>query len=141
MKLQLIYKRGHVLNERRYDELRELDARVFYECGNEFLTNRDWWVAVEEDQIVAYCGCLYSSDDICIFVRAWVQRNYRGWGMQKRMINARLKAARVSCVAAITYTTYDNVHSANNLIRCKFLLYEPQYAYAGRDKLYFKRLL
>lgn len=141
MKLKKVFTTGTVHDEKRYNELKELDSRVFYGCGDEFLLNRDWWIAVEEDKIVAYCGCLYSPDNICIFVRAWVHRDYRGKGMQKRMIRARLKAARVSCTYAITYTTYDNVPSANNLIKCKFFLYEPQYAYAGRDKLYFKRML
>ena len=42
MKLIRIYKRGKVLNDRLYEQLKVLDARVFYGCGNEFLNNRDW---------------------------------------------------------------------------------------------------
>jgi len=86
--------------------------------------------------IRAYCGCLYSSK-ICVFVRAWVQKEYRGQGWQKRMIKVRERAARKGCSAIVTYTTPDNFPSANSLIRCGFLLHEPMYAYAGREMMYF----
>jgi GNAT superfamily N-acetyltransferase len=139
MRLRRIFNRGKVINAELYDRLKKLDYKVFYNCGDEFKQNRDWWVIVDKGKIVAYCGCLYS-ERVCIFVRAWVYQDYRGNGLQSKMIRARLKAA-AGCKMAITYTTSDNVHSANNLIRNKFLLYDPIYAYAGRDKLYFRTIL
>jgi GNAT superfamily N-acetyltransferase len=140
MKLVKIFNLGRVISERLYLQLKELDKKIFYGCGNEFKKNRDWWVIEEEGKIVAYCGCIYS-EGICIFNRAWVHRDYRGNGIQRRMINARLKAAKETCNAAITYTTFDNVPSANNLIKTKFIMYNPMYKYAGDDKLYFIRRL
>jgi len=138
MRLQKVFNCGKVINYHWYYKLQELDFKVFYGCGNEFLKNRDWWVVLDKDEIVAYCGCLYTQG-ICIFVRAWVHRNYRGKGLQSKMIKARIEAAKDKCTVVITYTTFDNVPSANNLIKNRFYLYQPAYAYAGNDKLYFKR--
>lgn len=140
MKLIKIFNLGRVISERLYSQLKELDKQIFYGCANEFKKNRDWWVIEEEGKIVAYCGCIYS-EGICIFNRAWVHRDYRGDGIQSKMIKARLKAAKETCNVAITYTTFDNVPSANNLIKNKFIMYNPLYAYAGNDKLYFIRRL
>jgi len=117
----------------------DLDNEVFYGCGNEFKDNRDWWVLVDKNKIIAYCGCLYSSDNICIFVRAWVHKPYRGKGLQKKMIDLRLRAAK-ECCAVITYTLANNYASANSLISKGFRLYEPSYKWAGADVLYFKKL-
>lgn len=131
---------GRIFSEHLYSKLQELDAEIFYGCGNEFKFNRNWWIIEDKGKIVAYCGCIYS-EGICIFNRAWVHRKHRGKGIQRRMINTRLKAAKNYCHVAITYTTFDNIHSANNLIKTKFTLYNPSLAYAGKDKLYFTRAL
>ena len=125
-----------------YEDLKILDERCFPNCGNEFLPNRDWWVIVHNGKIRAYCGCSYSMG-VCVFVRAWVQREYRGQGWQKKMIKCRIRAAKIKrSYAIVTYTIPDNFPSANSLIKCGFLLHEPEYAYAGRDMMYFiKRLI
>ncbi len=138
MRLIKVFSCGKVLKNDLYERLKVLDLeRVFSGCGNEFFNNRDWWVAIHKKTIVAYCGCLYS-EGICIFVRAWVHKGYRGFGVQRQMIQTRLRAAAVKkCKTVITYTTYDNTHSANNLIKTGFLLYDPWYRWAG-DMLYWK---
>lgn len=140
MKLQKIYSQGKILNSSLYDELKALDARVFFGCADEFKENRDWWVIMSGNRIVAYCGCLYS-EGVCIFVRAWVHAEYRGQGIQRRMIKIRIKAARRACETVITYTTADNYPSANNLIKCGFLLYHPAYNYAGTEMIYFRKVI
>jgi ribosomal protein S18 acetylase RimI-like enzyme len=78
-------------------------------------------------------------DKICIFNRAWVHKSFRGMGVQKRMIRIRLKRAKEFCRIAITYTTLDNYPSVNNLTSCGFKYYNPEYAYGGRQMLYFMR--
>jgi GNAT superfamily N-acetyltransferase len=140
MRLIKIFDYGIVKYDSLYNQLQELDVQVFPGCGDEFLRNRVWWVIQDEGKIIAYCGCIYS-EGVCIFNRAWVHRNFRGNGFQSRMIKARLKDAQNKAYTAITYTTFDNTHSANNLIKNRFTLYSPAFAYAGRDKLYFKREL
>lgn len=140
MRLTKIFNLGNIKSQHLYSQLKKLDFKVFPNCGDEFLENRDWWVIEKNGEIIAYCGCIYT-EGICIFNRAWVHKKYRGIGIQKKMIDARLKAAKSSCNVAITYTTFDNVPSANNLIKSGFILYNPLYAYAGNDKLYFIKKL
>lgn len=141
MRLTRIYNRGKILNESVYQNLIELDSRVFYNCGNEFYNNRDWWVILDDrGEIIAYCGSWYR-DKICMFNRAWVHPDYRGRGLQDKMIKKRIEAARNGCNVVITYTTHDNYPSANNLIKNKFKLYIPQHAYAGPGMIYFKKTL
>jgi len=138
MPLIKIFEHGKIKNNSLYNQLQELDKKVFPNCGNEFLNNRVWWVMHDEGKIIAYCGCIFS-EGVCIFNRAWVHRNFRGNGFQNKMIKARFANAKGLAYVAITYTTFDNVPSANNLIKNKFTLYHPMYAYAGNDKLYFKK--
>ena len=138
MRLQRIFNKGKIINADLYEQLEYLDKNnvpAFRGCSNEFKENRDWWVSVDDGGfIIAYCGCIYS-EGICIMNRAWVHKRYRGNGMQRKMILRRIKAAKEECNTIITYTTVDNVHSANNLIQCGFKLYTPEYAYGGKDML------
>lgn len=142
MRLKKIFSFGNVLDKEAYEQLKYLDFTNpnFKGCGDEFQYNREWWVMLDEDIIVAYCGSIYSRG-ICIFNRAWVKKEYRGQGIQRRMIKTRLKAAAYTCHIAITYTTLDNFPSANNLIDCGMRLYIPEYMYGGKDKMYFQKLL
>jgi GNAT superfamily N-acetyltransferase len=143
MRLKKIYSLGNIIDKDSYEQLKNLDYTNpnFKGCGDEFQYNREWWVMLDDmSRIVAYCGSIYSKG-ICIFNRAWVKKDYRGQGIQRKMIKARLKAASVICHIAITYTTLDNFPSANNLIDCGFRLYLPEYSYGGSDKLYYQKLL
>jgi hypothetical protein len=125
-----------------YSRLKELDASIFRNCDDEFKKNRDWWVMLNEsNQIIAYCGCLYS-EGVCVFVRAWVMFTYRGRGFHKKLIRCRIEeATKKKCSSIVTYTMRKNYSSANNLIKAGFLLHNPVYAYAGDDVMYFKKTL
>lgn len=138
-KLRKIYSRGRILDYSLYEQLKELDGKCFPGCGNEFLKNRDWWVISVKNKIIAYCGSAYSMG-ICLFIRAWVHKDYRGNGIQKRMIKQRIKAAK-NCKVIVTYTVPDNYASANSLISTGFRLFDPAYAYAGRGQMYFRKVL
>lgn len=142
MRLVKIFSQGKILNQDLYDRLQKWDMlHCFPGCGNEFLHNRDWWVILDDGKIIAYCGCIYSCN-VCIFNRAWVHKNYRGLGLQRKMIKARINAAyKNDCYVCVTYTTPCNTPSANNLIKTKFLLFDPEYKYAGKGMLYFRKKL
>lgn len=129
-------------NTELYMRLRLLDSQVFENCGNEFQQNREWWVILDsEENIIAYCGSLYESG-ICVFVRAWVHKLHRNRGLHKKLIRTRVNAAKhKNCKCIVTYTMRENYASANNLIKAGFLLHNPQYAYAGRDVMYFLKTL
>lgn len=135
LRLRKVFSMGTVLNSNLYERLQVLDRKVFVDANNEFKDNREWWVIEDKGQIIAYCGSLYNQG-VCIFVRAWVFREYRGKGLQSRMIKTRLKAAK-GCYRVITYVHYEGTHSMNNLIKNGFLTYTPQYKYAGKGFVYF----
>ena len=139
MRFIKVFSFGKIIHKRLYNALKELDTTNpnFKGCGNEFLDNREWWVSQNaKGEIMAYCGSVYT-ERICIFNRAWVHKSRRGFGIQKRMIKIRLRRAKQFCRIAITYTTQDNYASANNLTSCGFKMYNPEYAYGGRQMMYF----
>jgi RimJ/RimL family protein N-acetyltransferase len=142
MRLIRIFNEGKILNEELYFKLQNLDmckVSEFYGCGNEFKQNRDWWVMLYCGEIIAYCGCIYS-EGVCLFNRAWVRSDFRGKGIQKKMIKARIKSAKHNSNAIVTYVTNDNPASANSLIACGFRIFTPAYQYAGKDKIYFRKI-
>ena len=135
-----VFSFGKVLNNDLYELVQIMDRNIFAGCNNEFQTNREWWVFLDNrGRIGAYCGSIYS-EGICIFIRAWVKKSYRGKGIQKKMISTRIKAAKnKECHIAITYTTKDNYPSVNNLIGKGFRYYFPEYAYGGKEMLYWSK--
>lgn len=141
MKLIKIFSLGKIIDKPLYIRLKVLDARVFYQCDNEFKKNREWWVILNrKKEIIAYCGSVYS-EGVCIFIRAWVYQPFRGKGIQRQMIRERIRSAKKYCKVAITYTFPSNIHSANNLIKSNFTLYKPGYKWAGNTQLYFRKEL
>jgi RimJ/RimL family protein N-acetyltransferase len=79
-------------------------------------------------------GELVAATCLSIWIPGWaflartiIKSNFRGKGLQKRFIRVREKYARAHGVHTIvTYTSPDNIISANNLIKCGYLLYIPQ---------------
>lgn len=138
MRLRKIYSFGECYNEQLYESLIKLDKSIFF-ADNEFKYNREWWVIEHNGKIIAYCGCSFK-DGICILVRAWVDKKYRGKGLQKRMIDCRIRSAKANkCTYVVTYTMPHNVYSANNLFIKGFRLYHPAYQYVGDGVLYFRK--
>ncbi len=140
LRLKKVFSFGTVIDESLYELVQIMDKNIFAGCNNEFQTNREWWVFLDsKGKVAAYCGSIYS-EGICIFIRAWVKKSYRGKGIQKKMISTRIKAAKdKGCHTAITYTTKDNYPSVNNLIGKGFRYYFPEYAYGGKEMLYWSK--
>jgi hypothetical protein len=58
------------------------------------------------------------------------------------LISTRLRAAKQkNYKVAITYTTPNNYPSVNNLIGKGFKFYFPEYAYGGKEMLYWSKQL
>ena len=141
LKTKKIFSFGKVINADLYQRVQDLDEKIFFGCQNEFLPNREWWVLLNtRGHIVAYCGSIYASG-ICIFIRAWVKKTYRGKGLQKKLIDIRFKAAKKNSIVAITYTIKNNCASINNLVSKGFRIYLPEYAYGGNEMLYWKKII
>jgi GNAT superfamily N-acetyltransferase len=72
---------------------------------------------------------------------AGVHEEYRGRGLQKRLIRARVRhAKRIGWKYAITYTI-DNPPSENSLIGCGFKRYAPADPYVKGTANYWRKLL
>ena len=75
-------------------------------------------------------------------VRAGVMADHRGHGLQKRLIDVRLKYARkMGWKRACTYTLCTNAPSANSLINRGFKVYNPPYKWGSdnNDVIYWIR--
>ncbi len=114
-----------------------------------------WWIASdtlsgapegsEESRPVAFGGLqLFNSDSSGFLASSGVIPEYRGLGIQRKLIRARVrKAQRLNLHRVMSYTSNYKLYSANNLIREGFTLYEPDYSeeLGGRSWLFFEKAL
>ena len=100
-----------------------------------------WWIAYAEDgKPVAFAGLVRSIKwtDTGYLCRAGVLDGYTGHGLQKRLIQARIKQARkLGWNWCITDTT-NNPASANSLINAGFKIYTPANKWSFRNAIYWK---
>lgn len=74
--------------------------------------------------------------------RVGVLPEFSGLGLQRRLMRAWCAwAKRGGARYATTYTSWCNPLSYHNIQRCGFMLYDPEYRYAGKDMLYWIREL
>jgi GNAT superfamily N-acetyltransferase len=102
-----------------------------------------WWIAEKEEGMpVAFAG-LKVVDKITGFLcRVGVEKDYRGQGLQKRLIRVReAKAKKLGLKWLITYVHPANLASANSLVACGMRLYSPQNPYGVAGALYFRKAL
>jgi N-acetylglutamate synthase-like GNAT family acetyltransferase len=99
-----------------------------------------WWVAEDNGKLVAYSGLkLVGNEDVGYFCRVGVLPSYRGRGLQRRMMRAKIRYARkLKLKRIVSYTTPLATVSGNNLIECGFRLYRPDWLWGDTDWLYFK---
>lgn len=104
-------------------------------------TNTVWWVGFDGSQPACFAGLNVFSEGSkkCGFlIRAGVQPNYRGQGLQSTLIKIREREAkRLGISTLITYTVVENTASSNNLIQGGFKLYKPEWAWVGYDVNYW----
>jgi GNAT superfamily N-acetyltransferase len=103
-----------------------------------------WWIAyTEEGKPVGFAGLVRSLSwyDCGYLCRAGVLYEFRGKGIQKRMVKVRIaKAKKLGWNWAITDTTA-NPPSSNSLINQGFKLYEPTKPWAYKHSLYWRKRL
>jgi ribosomal protein S18 acetylase RimI-like enzyme len=104
------------------------------------------WVAYgppEWPEAVGFCSARHLADEDAVFLsRAGVLRAASGAGLQRRMIDVRVRFARQLGVKnVITYVKRNNFRSAANLIRSGFHFYEPAYEWGLKGALYFIKTL
>jgi GNAT superfamily N-acetyltransferase len=113
-----------------------------------------WWVAEalgknrggrggRRWEIVAYAGlyvCRQPQNLGMGFLnRVAVTPDFRGQGIQKRLIRCRLRGAwDLGVREVVTYTVPWNPASGNSLLSCGFRLYRPEYRWGGAGSVYFR---
>jgi len=100
-----------------------------------------WFIAYAENGDPAgYAGIVQSTQwgDTAYLCRAGVLYKYRGNGLQKRLIKARIRAAKTMGFNWLISDTSDNAPSANSLISAGFRMYDPSKPYALHNSLYWR---
>lgn len=84
-----------------------------------------WWVALVGKDAAGFAA-LTPGDDYGYLSAAAVLRKFRGRGIQRKLIKARIdEARRRKWDRVVSYTYNDNVASANSLIDCGFRRFAP----------------
>ena len=123
----------------------ELDRRCFPE--DQAVEPDDdcyWWIAWEGAKPVGFAGmrpCQEKCNEgYAALTRCGVLREYRGQGLQKRFLKARVAyARRLGMTHVVGYAMKDNYPSANSLMACGFKLYAGNWG--GKSALHFQRAL
>jgi len=99
-----------------------------------------WWIAYDEDKPVGFAGLVRSISwsDCGYFCRAGVLPSHRGQGIQKALIQARLRKAKKVGYRWVITDTRDNNPSANSLINRGFKIYTPSKPWGYDDTLYWR---
>jgi len=129
-----------------YDSIRGQNLMVFGRGLDRAWEKEACWECFDETGAVAgFCSAhiLNEQGEQTLFLsRAAVLPHARGNQLQRRFINTRCRyGKKVGCDVAITYTSPHNTTSSNNLIREGFEMYVPHYKWAGKDMLYWRKVL
>lgn len=102
-----------------------------------------WWIAYDGVTPVGFAGVVKSSSwsDCGYLCRAGVMSDYRGMGIQTRLIKVRIAHARRMGWNWLISDTRDNPASANSLINCGFKLFDPTNPWGYSDALYWRKRL
>jgi GNAT superfamily N-acetyltransferase len=100
-----------------------------------------WWILYSAvGDRIGFAGLVpsLSFSDCGYLCRAGIIPAFRGQGLQKKLIQARIaKAKKLKWNWLVTDTT-DNMPSSNNLIAAGFRLYKPKNPWAFSSSLYWK---
>lgn len=99
-----------------------------------------WWIVWDGKYPVGYAGLAHSRQwhNTGYLCRAGIIQDYRGQGLQKRLIRARIKFARKLGFEALVTDTRKNPQSSNSLISCGFRMYEPKCPWSFTDANYWR---
>lgn len=124
------------------ETVESLNKRIFPSDDPDISRTSTFWLLYRQKVPIGFCSVRPISRSILFFSRAGLLYGHRGYGLHQRMIKNRIKWAKENGYKKIiTYTIFSNVKSARNLIKLGFELYEPEWAYAGKEYLYFMKTL
>lgn len=103
-----------------------------------------WWIVYEDVhryKPIAFCGMTavptwHNTGYLC---RSGVLPEFRGKGIQKKLIQTRINKAKSLGWKMLITDTRDNLPSSNSLISKGFKLYRPQKPWSWPEALYWMR--
>jgi GNAT superfamily N-acetyltransferase len=138
VRIRLITAPGEI-EEELHELLSEMDVSAF---GKDYhKPSCYWWLATEGDLQVGFAGLhVFEEISTAFLCRVAVAVTHRGQGLQRRFIRACERQCRTLGIRhMLTYVAPDNLVSANNFIKCGYLLYRPAYEYGVPGALYFQK--
>lgn len=127
---------------REYDLqlIMDLHEKTFHEDEFDFRADSVYWVAWEGDKPLGFCAARPFAEDVLFMSWCGIRKMARGYGIQKKMIRSRLTYAKKNGYRTVlTYTSVDNICSIRNLMGSRFEVFLPEYRWAGKDFLYFRK--
>lgn len=129
MKLRFVVKRVDGNDDEVADTIQYLHHATFFDTAPKITTDYgDWWLVFDEHrEPIAFAGMVPSTlgPGIGYLKRVGVLPEYRGQGLQRRLIRVReMRAKQHGWYRLVTDTT-DNVPSANSLIKAGYRLFDP----------------
>lgn len=102
-----------------------------------------WWLVYHDASKypVAFCGLTEALHTPLTgyLKRAGVLKEFRGSGLQRKLITVRERKARRMGLEMMLTDTTDNPVSSNSLIRAGYRIFEPAYRWAFKHSIYWKK--
>jgi GNAT superfamily N-acetyltransferase len=125
--------------------LRWLDAEIFPSDTPSVVGTANWFLGWDKDHAVAFCGWkpyFLNFDLVGFHYRAGVLPDYRGQGLQKKMVEKREDEMRRSNIKiAVTYTEVYSAASMTTFINMGYRPYEATETTALCDLSKFRRMV
>ena len=99
-----------------------MDAICFPDYEPFEFDHTNWYVAMYKDTVIGYCGWRYVNNSVGELCRSGVLPDWRGDGLQSKMISYRENVMKSKGIIISVTTTYqNNFVSMNNLIKAGYL--------------------
>jgi GNAT superfamily N-acetyltransferase len=133
------------------DEIIDLHDLTFFDpLVRPDLPRGYWWLVYDKAawarwampcSPIAFCGLTeaLATPGHGYLKRAGVLHAYRGQGLQRKLITVRERKARKLGLTTMLTDTTDNPPSANSLIRAGYKIFEPQYRWAFKHSIYWRK--
>ena len=102
-----------------------------------------WWIAYKDKEPIGFAALVRSLrfENAGYLYRAGVLPEHRGHGLQKRLIDVRVRAAKRMKWVILFTDTHDSPASTNSLIARGFRVYIPKTLYGHKHAIYLRRWL
>ena len=141
----IIFKYVSKINMSDARWLRWLDAEIFPHDLPSEIGTANWFLGWDNNNAVAFCGWkpyLLGVELVGFHYRSGVLQDYRGLGLQRKMVDIREDEMRKSNLkAAVTYTETYSAASMTNLISMNYRPYEATEKTALCDLSKYKRMV